>query len=328
MSTGSARAAMVPISRRVRAYFSPVNRSTEQPAIFDPGKSAAFLLDSPPAPWLDLGWIDNFQRFSDTTSDALRAGLRGAPGAQFRGALRARVEFDFREWGKLQMALAGGAEHMNVLASDADADAQPSGGTPVAGVAILAGSSASELVLGAGAVDAFAIGDLVAVDLDYASQTGYVGSGIAAAYVRNADDVNRDEHYVRRVTFNVGRIAEKTVTSVLLAQPLLGGDPAEGASVQKVVAFVDREGGAFFQEWSGLFVAEEESGGRICFYYPRLSALTAAGFQREESVGVANPIAALGLRAAFLALPGVDGNDGAQVVCYRSYFPANGAAVY
>ena len=40
--------------------------------------------------------------------------------------LDARVEFDFREWGKLQMALAGGSEHMNVLASDPIAAAQPS----------------------------------------------------------------------------------------------------------------------------------------------------------------------------------------------------------
>ncbi|HEX4487565.1 MAG TPA: hypothetical protein VH088_14935, partial [Terriglobales bacterium] len=168
MSTGSARAAMVPISRRVRAYFAPVDRVTERPTVFDPGKSGAFLLDSPPAPWLDLGWLDNFQRVCDTPSDALRAGLRGAPTAQFRGALSARVEFDFREWGKLQMALAGGAEHMNVLAPDTNADPAPSGGTPVAGVAVLTGSTASELVLGAGSVDAFAIGDLVAVDLDYA----------------------------------------------------------------------------------------------------------------------------------------------------------------
>src|SRR5258708_38095138 len=50
------------------------------------------------------------------------------------------------------------------------------------------------------------------------------------------------------------------------------GAPAAGASAQVVVAFVDREGGSFFQEWSALFVAEEESGGRVCFYYPRLSA--------------------------------------------------------
>ncbi len=61
---------------------------------------------------------------------------------------------------------------------------------------------------------------------------------------------------MRRVTFNVGRVAEVTATSVMLAQPLLAGAPAAGASAQVVVAFVDREGGSFFQEWSALFVAE------------------------------------------------------------------------
>jgi hypothetical protein len=226
------------------------------------------------------------------------------------------------------MALASGSEHMNVLAPDVNAEPQASGGTPLPGTALLSGSTASELVLGAGSVDAFAISDLVAVDVDYQQETGYVGTGIAAAYVKDPDDVNRDEHYVRRVTFNVGRIAGKTVTSVLLAQPLLGGDPPEGASVQKVIAFVDREGGSFFQEWSGLFVTEEESGGRVCFYYPRLSPMTGEGFQREESIEIAAPIAAVGLRASFLALPAMDSNDGAQVVCYRSYFPAAAAAVY
>src|SRR5437660_7959124 len=124
MASFAVRAAMVPVTRRVRAYFAPVNRATETPAIFDPGKYGAFPLDSPPAPWLDLGWIDNFQRVSLTPVEPLRSGVRWAAAAQFRGALDARVEFDFREWGKLQMALAGGSEHMNVLASDPNAAAQ------------------------------------------------------------------------------------------------------------------------------------------------------------------------------------------------------------
>src|SRR5204863_2322558 len=110
------REGIVQVSLRVRAYFAPVDRATEAPAIFDPGKHGAFTLDSPPAPWLDLGWIDNFERQSLTPTEALRAGVRGAAAAQFRGMLEARVEFDFRDWGKLQMALAGGSEHMNVLA--------------------------------------------------------------------------------------------------------------------------------------------------------------------------------------------------------------------
>ena len=330
MSTWSLRAAMVPITRRVRAYFAPVNRLTEAPAIFDPGKHGAFPLDAPPAPWIDLGWVDHFHRSCETTTELLRPSAQAATTAQFRGTFGARVEFDFREWGKLQMALASGAEHMNVLAGEPGANAQPSGGTPLASVAVLPGSTATEIVLGAVAVGAFAHGDMLAVDADYQQQTGYVGTGIAAAFVNDPANVNRDSNYVRRVTFNLGKVAEKTVTSLLLAQPLLGGAPASGVKVQKVVAFVDREGGAFFQEWSGLFVMEEDSGGRICYFYPRLSPnpATRVGFQREENVEVANPIAAVALRAAFAAMPHTDENDSQIVLCYRSYFPASRASVY
>jgi hypothetical protein len=374
MSSSPLRSAMVPVTRRIRAYFAPMNRTAGTPAVFDPGKQGAFPLDSPPAPWLDLGWIDNFQRFCATTTEPLRSGTRGAPSGQFRGPIDVRLEFDFREWGKLQMALAGGSEHMNVLASDPNANAQPSGGTPLAAVAVLPGSTATEIVMGAGAVSAFSVGALVAVDNDYQQQTGYVGTGISAAYVSDPAEVNRDANYIRRVTFNVGRVAQITATSLFLAQPLPGGAPATGAGAQRIVAFVDREGGSFFQEWSGLFVAEEESGGRVCLYYPRLSPTTVVpttavpaaapatkhassrakqtqsslgasnpavpvnlpsatqptgkAFQREEMVQLASPIMALGLRAAFLAMPHTDENDGQSVVCYRTYFPVGMAAVY
>jgi hypothetical protein len=149
--------------------------------------------------------------------------------------------------------------------------------------------------------------------------------------------MNRDINYIRRVTFNIGRIAELSATSLLLAQPLLGGAPAAAWGVQKVLAFLDREGGAFFQEWSALFIAQEDSGGRICFHYPRLSPAsttkptsTAApsAVEREQSIEVAKPICALALHAAFTALPHVDENDGQTALCYRSYFPAGMAAVY
>lgn len=358
MSTSPLRAAMVPVTRQMRAYFAPVNRTSETPTIFDPGLSGAFPLDSPPTPWLDLGWIENFVRWYDTPTDIVRAGARMLPNGQFRGPQEARVEFDFREWGKLQMALAGGSEHMNVLAPAAGtSSAAPSGGTPATAVAVLAGSTASELVLGAGVADAFSVGQLIAVDLDYQQQTGYVGSGIAAAYVNNPIAVRQDANYVRRVTFNVGRVAEVTATSVVLAQPLLGGVPATGASAQVIVAFVDREGGSFFQEWSALFVAEGESGGRVCFYYPRLSpnpgaasagvswdsgaalgnsksgaqkslSIPTGKFLREDFREIAKPLSAISLRASFLALPYVDTNDGQSVLCYRSYFPAAMAAAY
>jgi len=368
MSTSPLRPAMVPVTRQMRAYFAPVNRASETPTIFDPAAAGAFPLDSPPAPWLDLGWIENFARFYDTPTDVVRSGATALPAVQFRGPLEARVEFDFREWGKLQMALAGGSEHMNVLATSSSAAPAPSGGTPITAVAVLPGSTASEIVLGSGAVNGFATGNILAVDLDYQQQVGYVGSGISAAYVSNPAAVNNDANYVRRVTFNVGRVVDVTDTVVILGQPLLAGAPATGASAQVVVAFVDREGGSFFQEWSALFVVEPEAGGRICFYYPRLSPNPGADsngvsfkpgtgwkppthsggaklsgsanptpasmrnssqkFLREEFAELASPLMSVGLHASFLALPYTDTNDGQAVLCYRSYFPAAMAAVY
>jgi hypothetical protein len=368
MSTSPVRPAMVPVTRQMRAYFAPVNRTTESPTIFDPAANGKFPLDSPPAPWLDLGWIEGFQRYYDTPANAVRSGTNLLAALQFRGPSEAGLEFDFREWGKLQMALAGGSENMNVLATSPSATPAPSGGTPVPAVAVLTGSTASEVVFGLGAVNGFVPGNLIAVDVDYQQQIGYVGSGISAAYVSSAAAVNRDLNYVRRVTFNIGRVVQVTATAVILAQPLLAGAPAAGASAQVVTAFVDREGGAFFQEWSALFVVESESGGRVCFYYPRLSPnpgansagakLTASAdwnppksggatktaasaraqgstardssqrFVREASAGIAGPLSALGLHASFIALPFTDTNDGQTVLCYRSYFPASMAAVY
>jgi hypothetical protein len=111
-----------------------------------------------------------------------------------------------------------------------------------------------------------------------------------------------------------------------------------------------------------------ESGGRACFYYPRLSPNPGAGshgvsvksgggstppksgsgakknatattkgsgtgvssqkFRREDFAEVARPLSIVALHASFLALPYTDPNDGQTVLCYRSYFPAAMAAVY
>lgn len=331
MSTSALRAAMVPVMRQMRAYFAPVERASEAPTIFDPGLCGEFALDAPPAPWLDVGWVDNFTRWYETPTDVVRAGAKALPAAQYRGPLEARVECEFRQWGKLQMALAGGSEHMNVLApAGGNTSPVPSGGTPAAAIAVLAGSTASELMFGPGFEGALEPGCWIAVDVDYQQQVGYVGSGVAAAYVSSAAAVKQDPNYVRRVTFNVGRVVEVTATSAVLAQPLLGGVPAAGASAQVVVAFVDREGGSFFQEWSALFVAEGESGGRVCFYYPRLSATrdSSAKGSREALISIAKPLSAISLHGSFTALPFTDRNDGQTVLCYRSYFPAGMAAAY
>jgi hypothetical protein len=303
------------IARKVQAYFAPVNRETGAPTVFDP--ACELDLNVLPAPWLGAGEVRNFRRTAGTKLTPVTAGAKGATTGQFRSGMEARVAFEFCEWGKLQMAIAGGSQHMNVLAEDAQATASPSGGAAASPVAVLSGSSAQELVLGPGAVDAVNADDWVAVDVDYMGQTGYVGSGIFAAFVKDPADVKRDRDFVRRVTFNVGRVREKTPTSLLLESALPGGAPVEGASLQRMTAFVDREGSSFLQEWSALFVVEAESGGQVCFYYPRLQAAVSAA----ESVGRMDSFEVHELHAEMIALPVKDENDGETVVCFRSWRP-------
>ena len=295
------------VSSRVRAYCAPVDRETNTPTAFDP--AAAFDLDAPPAPWISVGAITEFRRTALTEVESIATGAKGSTRAQARRKLRAEVSFEFLEWGKLQMALSCGSQQMNVLSAGATA------------VPLEAGSTASELVVGA-AVDAFAVGDIVAVDVDYAGETGYVGSGIAGGYVKSTAVIGGDSDYVRRVTFNVGRVKAKTSNALQLEQPLIGGVPGSGARAQRIVGFVDREGGSFFQEWSALFVCESESGGRLSFYYPRLQAAVNATEERDE---FATPFSAWALKAKFRALAVVDAGDGEEVVCYRAWTPSPAA---
>jgi len=315
------RKEMAPVARQVRAYFAPVDRACCAPTVFDPAQP--FDLESPPPPWIDLGVVENFCRKPATEHSAVCCGAKSAAAAQFRSRLEGRVEFDLREWGKLQMALAAGSQHMNVLAEAGGATRCASGGDAIAAVALAEGSTAAELQFAA--APGFAAGDLLAVDIDYAEQTGYVGSGIAAAYVRDPAHVQHDCDYIRRVTFNVGRVATVSETALTLAQPLLGGAPPAGAAAQKVVGFVDREGGSFFQEWSALFVLPEEASGRICFHYPRLQAAACA---QETALAIAGTMCSFALHAAWLALPVTDPNDGEQVVCYRSHLPARKSGMF
>ncbi len=68
----SARGVVAPVTRRVRAYFAPVDRETGAPTVFDAAQQGGFLLDSPPAPWVDLGWCSGFARKAETKVEVLR----------------------------------------------------------------------------------------------------------------------------------------------------------------------------------------------------------------------------------------------------------------
>lgn len=306
------------MSRRVRAYFAPVNRATGTPALFDAAQNGAFTLNAPPAPWIDLGWCSKFTRKSLTKVGALRTGAPAIAQTQVRTEVEATVTLEFEAWGKLQLALASGSEQMNLLATAAGAAVNGSGGVAPAPVPLSTGSTATSLNVGA-AASQFSVGNLVAVDVDYTGQTGYVGSGVNAAYVASAAAVNNDINYVRRVSLNVGRIVAIANGALQLAGPLLAGVPVAGMQVSRLVGFVDREGGSWFQEWSALFVMDGEQGDRVLYHYPRLQAMQGAA---ESSQIVAAPLQKVHLAAAFRALPVKDTNDGQTVVCFRSYLPA------
>ncbi|HTW80145.1 MAG TPA: hypothetical protein VME23_11425 [Terracidiphilus sp.] len=317
--------APAPVSRRVRVYFAPVNRSAQTPVLFDPAQQGRFSLEAPPAPWISLGWIQGFVRKPTSKTAALLTGIPAAPLEQVRETLEAQVSCEFLSWTKLTMALATGSQHMNVLAAASGAVPSGDGAQAVPAVTPQSGSNATLILLDSSDAAKFQAGSIVAVDVDNTGQTGYVGSPVSGAYVKQAIT---DVDYIRRVTFNVALVSAVSNSGLTLAEPLPGGAPVAGAKVQAVAGFVDREGGSFYQEWSALFVMEGSQGERIFFHYPRLQAATGA----EETVTPLNNKFQNGqsrvmLNGRFIALPVSDPLDNERVVCYRSFLPAANALV-
>jgi hypothetical protein len=290
----------------------------QAPSIFDPSQNGLFALDTPPAPWIDLGWIEDFVRKSTSALGALSSGIPSVAQYQVRETTGATVAFKFKLWNKLTMALASGSQHMNLLQPASGTVANGSGAKGIPAVSVQAGSTATMIALHASDAALFSAGALIAVDADYAGQTGFVGSGVSAAYVRSSAAVNNDPDYIRRVTFNVARVAQVTTSGLQLAQPLLAGAATSGMKLQSILGFVDRDGGSFFQEWSALFVMPGEQGDRVIFHYPRLQAMQGS---QEGADALAAPLERVALDASFRALPVTDANDGEQVVCFRSFIP-------
>lgn len=306
--------AMSPVVRRVRAYFAPVDRNTGHATIFDPAQAGRFDADAPPAPWIDLGWVHGFARDSTTKIEPVRSGAPAAAQSQVRTEMEATVRLAFESWGKLQIALSAGTQQMNLLRAASGAAVAGSGGAAVAAVAVLSGSTATTLHVGDGA-SSFAAGDLVAVDVDYAGETGFLGSGVSGAYTRV---VLSDVDYVRRITLNVARVASVSGSTVTLESALPAGAPASGMKASVVEGFCDREGSSFFQEWSAVFAMDGQQGERLLLHYPRLQAMSGP----QESAEASGSLESLRLKAAFRALPVRDAVDGEQVLCFRSFLPA------
>ncbi len=317
--------APAPVVRRVRGYFAPVNRPTQTPALFDPATQGGFSLDAPPAPWIGLGWIQDFTRKPGSKTSAVLTGIPAATLEQVRETLEAQVSLQFLSWTKLTMALATGSQHMNLLAPATGAAPAADGAAAALAAVVQNGSTATFVALAATDAAKFAPGAIIALDADYTGQTGFVGAPVAGAYVRQALS---DVDYIRRVTFNVGLVVQVNSTGLTLAEPLPGGAPEADAKLQAVTGFVDREGGLFYQEWSALFVMQGSQGERIFFHYPRLQTMSGA---EEAAVPLSgknrNGQARVVLKGQFLALPITDPLDGEHVLCYRSFLPAANALV-
>lgn len=314
-----------PVVRRVRAYFAAVNRQSQTPVLFDPAEQGAFDLDTPPAPWISLGSIQGFTRKTGSKTVAMMTGIPASSYEQIHQSLAAEVSFQFLNWTKLTMALATGSQHMNLLMPASGAGGAADGAQAAAAVTVQGGSTATTIALAAADAAKFVVGSIIAVDMDYAGQVGFVGTPVAGAYLRTAVT---DVDYIRRVTFNVALVSAVGATSLTLAEPLPGGAPANGAKLQAIAGFVDREGGCFFQEWSALFVAEGSQGERIFFHYPRLQTNsgaieTEAPLDAKRKEGLERML----LNGSFLALPVTDPLDGERVLCYRSFLPAANALV-
>ena len=317
--------APAPVARRIRAYFAPVNRAARIPVLFDTSQQSAFDLDSPPAPWIDIGFIQGFTRTSSSKTASIMTGIPAATLEQARETLDAHVSFEFLSWTKLTMALATGSQHMNLLAPASTGAFTADSTQAATAVAVQAGSTSTILQLAAADASRFAAGSMIVVDTDYNGQTGFVGAPISGAYLRQP---LTDIDYIRRITLNVALVAQVNGTALTLAQPLPGGAPIAGSKVQKVTGFIDREGGTFYQEWSALFAVAGTQGERIFFHYPRLQSSAGATeatepFDSKHKDGLVRSL----LKAQFLALPVTDPLDGERVVCYRSFVPAPNALV-
>jgi hypothetical protein len=302
-----------------------VNRAAQTPVLFDPSQQGGFSLDAPPAPWISLGWIQDFARKPASKTAPLLTGIPASTLEQVRETLQAQVSLQFLSWTKLTMALATGSQHMNILAPASGASLAADGAAAAAAVIPQSGSTATAILLASTDAAKFSAGSIIALDVDYTGQTGFVGAPVAGAYVRQALG---DVDYIRRVTFNVALVSQVTTTGLTLAEALPGGAPAAGAKLQAVTGFVDREGGSFYQEWSALFVMQGSQGERIFFHYPRLQAMNGA----EETITPLNGKNQNGqsrvmLKGQFLALPVTDPLDGERVVCYRSFLPAANALI-
>ena len=224
------------------------------------------------------------------------------------------------------MALATGSQHMNLLAPASGARLPAADGAQAApAVTVQSGSTATSIALAATDAANFTAGSIIALDVDYTGQTGFVGTPVSGAYVRQA---LTDVDYIRRVTFNVAGVAGELRPGLPL--PGLAGRRSGG---RRQAAGGHRICGPRRRKLlSGVVgaVCDGRQPGRTDLL--SLSAPADAWPARRKlripldgksKDGQARVL----LKGHFLALPVTDPLDGERVLCYRSFLPAANALV-
>lgn len=322
--SGSINPATPLVTRAVRMFVQATTSGAA--AVFDPSLLGRFDVTAPPPGWMDAGNVLELQRDAETTFTEVLSGTPAMVKTRGRAKVSAAVSCTLTNWSKLALLLSGGSQSMNLLRHASTGSNDDSGGQTEMAMPVLTGSTATVLLLAAGSN--VNVGDAVVVDVDYTNQTGPLGSGVAGTTLQSAASVGADVDYIRRVSLNVGRVVgvanAGTMMAVTLAAPLLAGAPATGMNLAVLLGFTDRLGGTFVPEWSALFVLDGVQGDRVLLHYPRLQM---APGNAEVSGKLAAGLDVWRLRANFHALPVTDGNDGAAVLCLRTYLPAPGRAL-
>jgi hypothetical protein len=192
-----------------------------------------------------------------------------------------------------------------------------------------------------GSASAFAVGQNIVCDDDYAGQTGYVGSQGAAALFGGISDVDyfrKASDFVNTISAIVPGAQAGVADALVLTGLFVGGGnnpngtglpyPDASAKIQIVNGWSVREGGTQLVEWSGLFAMDTMDGAQFLAYYPRLSPNTMSGFTEKALANAGTTdLKEAGLTAQFEAMAYDDPLDGETVVRYLNYYPAPGVRI-
>ncbi len=305
------------IASSVRAWFAPVDRTSDLPVPFNPASMGRFNLHTPPAGWWSAGCILDLKRTAVSAVTPVWSGAPAAVKTQVSATVGEEVEFTLVGWTRVGLSLSSGTEVLNLFQPTGSGVTTPSGGAAALVESLLPGSTATVLQLQVGS--AVQVGDLVVVDVDYTGQTGFLGSGGSGTFVPSVP-ASLDLHMVRRFSCNVGLVLSINGTAATLAVPLPAGAPASAMRLSRLSGFTGRTGGAFLPEWSALFVLDGVQGDRLLLHYPRLQP--AGGASREVIDMLAPGVERWRPSTRLRALPVTDANGDTPALCFRTYLPA------